>query len=123
MKLELKHLSPYLPYGLTIRNIMDKSIIEMSVESEIFKYEQKTSLNGMANIMVVINSNVLKPLLKPLSDLMLPNHILGIGFRTMNYELTAPAFTLKQYEYLIENHFDVFGLIEQGLAIDINTID
>lgn len=27
------------------------------------------------------------------------------------------------FNWLIENHFDVFGLIEKGLAIDINTLN
>ena len=27
------------------------------------------------------------------------------------------------FEYLLKNHFDVFGLIEKGLAIDINTLE
>lgn len=29
---------------------------------------------------------------------------------------------LEMFQYLFENHFDVFGLIDAGLAIDINTI-
>jgi len=27
------------------------------------------------------------------------------------------------YEILLKNHFDVDGLIDQGLAIDVNTLD
>lgn len=30
--------------------------------------------------------------------------------------------TYSDMEKLFENHFDVFGLIEKGLAIDLNTI-
>ena len=29
---------------------------------------------------------------------------------------------LNELNYLFENHFDVYGLIEKGLAIDINTL-
>jgi len=29
---------------------------------------------------------------------------------------------LNELDYLFENHFDVFGLIEKGLAININTL-
>lgn len=30
--------------------------------------------------------------------------------------------TFEAYEWLYENHFDIHGLIEQGLAIDVNTL-
>lgn len=30
--------------------------------------------------------------------------------------------TFEAYEWLYENHFDIYGLIKQGLAIDINTL-
>lgn len=32
------------------------------------------------------------------------------------------SMTLKDWNTLFQHHFDVFGLIEKGLAIDINTI-
>ena len=32
------------------------------------------------------------------------------------------ALEYPEYCWLFENHFDVFGLIEKGLAIDINTL-
>lgn len=38
-------------------------------------------------------------------------------------EDTVQAFSpIMFFEYLFANHYDVFGLIDQGLAIDINTI-
>ena len=30
--------------------------------------------------------------------------------------------TFEAYEWLYENHFDIYGLIKQGIAIDINTL-
>lgn len=134
MKLELKHLTPYLPYGL--RGI---------------DYDKKTYLfRGLDN-----NGNVywdcneilnkkgydIAPILRPLSDLTkdievngekfvpfdffdeyyspiddyneLQKHFLNSDIKKMPYELI---------EKLFEWHFDVFGLIEQGLAIDINDL-
>ena len=35
----------------------------------------------------------------------------------------APECTVLFFNYMIENHYDVFGLIEQGLAIDFNTLE
>ena len=32
-------------------------------------------------------------------------------------------YQLELYEYLFKNHFDVYGLIEKGLAIDVNMIE
>ncbi|NDV77881.1 hypothetical protein [Dysgonomonas sp. 511] len=32
------------------------------------------------------------------------------------------AYQIDLFNYLFENHFDIYGLIEQGLAIDINTV-
>ena len=29
---------------------------------------------------------------------------------------------VNDYNILLENHFDIFGLIEKGLAIDMNTL-
>ncbi|MFT6443497.1 MAG: hypothetical protein ACJASM_003058, partial [Salibacteraceae bacterium] len=29
----------------------------------------------------------------------------------------------NEVQFLLENHFDVFGLIDQGLAIDKNTLN
>ena len=35
---------------------------------------------------------------------------------------TVEGLPYSIFEILLKNHFDVFGLIEKGLAIDINTI-
>jgi hypothetical protein len=34
-----------------------------------------------------------------------------------------PISNVRTHEWLLKNHFDVFGLIEAGLAIDLNTIN
>lgn len=53
------------------------------------------------------------------------------GFRYQNYSTDCGGysvnsvsfnFTLSVYEKLLEWHFDIFGLIEKGIAIDINTL-
>lgn len=123
MKLELKHIAPYLPYELKI------------------KYNNSTE--GHWNTMMVghMTSDIIqlwKPILRPLSDLTKEEfrsefnkqseHV-GFDFDYFsdftgffiaeNYVLSFP-FDIIQW--LIEKHFDVFGLIRQGLAIDINTI-
>jgi len=139
-QLTLEHLACYLPYGLKIYNIMDKSIVEMSVESEIYKYERKTELNGIASIMVVLNSNTLKPILRHLSDLHNSEWSTLVKVWDLKYDkqngwgtdLTIEGgestfwglygnFSL--FKELFRNHFDLFGLIDDGLAIDINDLN
>jgi len=68
-KLELKHLSPYLPYFESL--LLDTGAM--------------------------------------------------YDFDAFTYDLQRGEIYYKFIERLLENHFDVFGLINEGLAIDINT--
>ena len=111
MKLELKHLAPYLPYGLK------------------FYWEQ---LDGTPNKpwTLTINSiefaleNQNKPILHPLSDLTdyVSQSLLDRIENSSSRDLTE-SLNYNSVCYLLEHHFDVFGLIEKGLAIDINTLN
>ena len=116
-KLELKHLAPYLPYGLKIWSRHKKS-------DNYDTYEM--SIN---NINIVMTYDLRKPLLRPLSDfqketdLELDNHIIICGERF--YDVFKNDFRTMGYEkfcWFLEQHYDVFGLIEKGLAIDINKL-
>ena len=141
MELQLKHLAPYLPYGLK------------------FTYQYKTvyksdCLLTIRNIRSCLDSG--KPILRPLSDLTKEeNHLKVLSWYentnnakievykndsdssvTVTYDLMGDVFTDFIYnrdetsdtrywimEELLKNHFDVFGLIEKGLAVDVNKID
>ena len=132
-KLELKHLAPYLPYGLKIQGINHGEIAELSCCTETsVNITARTFQYGMwADIFDI------KPILRPLSDLTKVIQHNGnefIPYIEYNYirefleELSTLDHTYmdhvqyKVIEVLFELHFDVFGLIEKGLAIDINTI-
>jgi len=121
MKLELKHLAPYLPYGLKIANIGTNIIRE-------FTYELQTpsDIKRKVSIQLLLSTNhINKPILRPLSDLM--EEIEGkealiyiIGSNTISQGVkNLPYYKIV---ILLKNHYDIFGLIEKGLAIDINTI-
>jgi len=154
MKLELKHLAGYLPYGLGLvaRNVLSET------PRRIY-----SNLNAM-NIMSLIEGDTLyKPILHPLSDLTKEIEVNGEKFvpivellkleyptqeKTGRYsEITVSenGFPNAFYKYqanrcltiytshidgisfwnikkLIEWHFDIYGLIEENLAIDINTL-
>ena len=175
MKLELKHIAPYLPYGVKcqamgerVDNDDDESPAKISTVSGIY-----TDSYGEVFIEAMYDGDKFDiffetdffPILLPMSDLYKPldngnmplveltkiayaNHK---DFRLVKdrVELTSGGLTfykfywydngfvtiyspdgigriipnqLQLFEYLFEHHFDVYGLIEKGLAIDINTL-
>ncbi len=140
MKLELKHIAPYLPFGLKILH---------------FDNQRKMNAgNGSSTHWIGITATLqrqgenCKPILRPLSDLTKEIEVGGERFipidkidyefgmlyyfasgnkgllikrrNTNIYAYSMDYFLIQQK--LFEWHFDVFGLIEQGLAIDINTL-
>jgi len=171
MKLELKHLAPYLPYGV-------KCYVDFKdEESGDVVYIPTVDLTT-DNIQYYLNSRVTGMIaLRPLSDLVDQTLIATLckkaifqiwGFDDFdfiiksyhnegdNYGIVATSddwligFTvdfemqkdfrlslatpgqestsymmldkLELFNWMLENHFDVFGLIDAGLAIDINSI-
>jgi hypothetical protein len=132
MELELKHLAPYLPYGLKIdfldwyKQVRFKSTLDVNILERANHY-------GVNNL-----SEHIKPILRPLSDLIkeiehdtVDNYAAGFGLikELIQYDIDKGLIytALWSYPYLtwvklVEYHFDVFGLIDKGLAIDINTI-
>lgn len=129
MKLEIKHLAGYLPYKLKL--IDDKPKVMNAFCGH--------SINW-CSIEYAIKMQR-KPILRPLSDLKKDDHFdLYMDFCeemesiSCEYLLealinkTRYAFDLnklgKLEEWMYKNHFDwKYGLIEKGLAIDINTIE
>lgn len=139
MKLEFKHIAPYLPFDLKIFWLKSKESFGITYDENtdykrqlyplstiIFCIEQKNKDLGFALI------------LRPLSDLHLFEKEItarwgeGLGGKTLETWLkyviedmtTLNYNTLRydQVEFMFENHFDVFKLIPAGLAIDINTL-
>lgn len=146
MKLELKHLTPYLPYGVGVgcnHYVVDKTDLGI-----ISKYNFLTGVVQFSSKEKDYNTGLeyIKPILRPLSDLtkemgfgthksypMQEFYIMyGAGsgskkqFEKNYYEnIIYTSYLSLSYEAvskLFEWHFDVFGLIEKGLAIDINTL-
>ena len=136
MKLELKHLAPYLPYKIKVTNY-DKPLNARLVDLIAGKpYEQY------------------KPILRPLSDLtkeievngekFVPIYFFELGddfnesvdYGKGNIKLIGLLKDMAKFNFididymqygvlnkLFEWHFDVFGLIKNNLAIDINTLN
>jgi hypothetical protein len=127
-KLELKHLKNYLDCNLQIARFgVDR------------KYKRIEGILDTYLINHVIRYDNLKPVLRPVKDLLnidLDYWIdLGEEMETMYTESivdsiineTHYAMDYKRWkklmEFLFENHFDVDDLIGKGLAIDINTLE
>ena len=131
MKLELKHLAPYLPYGLKV--------------SSLHTLNAETGIGNINHIVKAVNQGKkqYKPRLRPLSDLntkiyfkgnfIIPIEYIKNNFECFNFDyddtfiLSEDSVNYKYLPFMIicklfEWHFDVFGLIEKGLAIDINDV-
>ena len=136
-KLELKHLAAYLPYGL-------KGVYNENKESDIVDITGLCLFNKINHLQIRFKDNTsglfdceIKPILRPLSDLV--NVITHKGkdfvpcieynhFNEYFEELSKLDYSYVKYNQnrvvliLLELHFDIFGLIEKNLAVDINTI-
>lgn len=140
--LKLEHIAPYLPYELLI----DDSLTTAGYTEKIM-----TTTTNIACYVAIDNvvANNFKPILRPLSDLTKPIQHNGEEFVPLMLLFSCSvkeeeAFeiygTVPEYwsvimktdikndlEYrfmlrLFEWRFDVFSLIEKGLAIDVNTL-
>ena len=147
MELEVKHLAPYLPYGLKVLHCTDKD------------FPKKEALLTISDYNWLIKQSYFKPMLRPLSDLtkeiehngekFIPINELEKGENgsiyslfssdgnntqtiTITYKMMGDTFTdyiinrnsientdYKYVQKLFEWKFDVFSLIENGLAVAV----
>jgi hypothetical protein len=134
MKLEAKHLVPYLPYGLKcqVTDLKKKTIAEL----------HSVYANGSCTFCNTVESQKgfsnIKPILRPMSSLKFAfehndeNIVPLLDFfeedeRQMYEFANSKVPIIFNYPYtmwcqLLEWHIDIFGLIENGIAIDINTL-
>ena len=138
MKLELKHLAPYLPYKL--KGKLENEDYYPTTIGELYRLETSADSDNIPYCIVDVYEGEIvdfKPILRPLSDLtkeievngdkFIPHIKLGGRPNLKDYDIEYLSKNIDNMSYglvskLIEWHFDVFGLIEKGLAIDINTL-
>jgi len=146
MKLELKHLAGYLPYNL---KVMSEYGEFSEIDSVYFSKDEhkRPSLNLMVSYAPKgfrgSNYDRIKPILRPLSDLTKEIEVNGIkmnpliNLHSQGYNMNFDEeYTFEEFikgdilnnsygfiELLLKWHFDIYGLIENGLAIDINTLE
>jgi hypothetical protein len=132
MKLEFKHIVPYLPYGLQIYGSSEIWIlfgIDRSYKGEIF-VNLENGQEGNENFYREASMFEHSLILHPLSDLtkeklskyytqLMDGDLERCIKDTLEYPLNQ-SYTFIQY--LLSEHYDIFGLIKEDLAIDINTL-
>lgn len=141
MKLEIKHLAPYLPYGLklqyVVREKVEKTGVLQSISHRDFEtHPTRVSIEGLYNEEHIW---MFKPILRPLSDLTIDIIRQLISFDIVEFRMSKEieddfsievndemvgwtALGFQEYQNIIAYHFDIFKLIPQGLAVDINTL-
>jgi hypothetical protein len=145
MKLEPKHLVPYLPYKLKL--YAGEYFLKNNLDVLLDKIDMTTKTIDATNLEGNWFIDQVKPILHPLSDLKKGFHkdFDEVLFDDNNYVYTdelgikaTPSIELfigdgcnntiifdsviEIYYLLLKHHFDVFRLIQKGLAIDINTL-
>ena len=124
MELEVKHLAPYLPYGLKLQYVVREKVEQIGIMKSISHNEDEThptrvSISSMYNEEHIW---MFKPLLKPLSQLGNENYFFhydnqeGLMMKRKNETYCR----LNELDFLFKNHFDVFGLIDAGLATELS---
>jgi len=138
-KLELRHLAPYLPFGLEVNCLMGRFVCSGLYNRHGWDYIIFDGLTKSDDLLVNV-----KPLLRPLSDLTKEITHNGETFvpiewlkENKNVELLNGVYpdgtkrvwndrtmttNIRFFEYcivekLIEWHFDIFGLIPKNLAL------
>lgn len=127
-KLKEEHILPYIPYGVKYGFL---EVNYETLESE-FKIRGEASTRGtIHNLNNWIEIESAKIVLRPLSDLINDDgdfYIYELDEGTEHFFRYVDDFDLlsvipyDQMTILLKHHFDVFGLIDSGLAVDINTL-
>lgn len=152
MNLEIKHIAPYLPYGLKMLFTYGNKVGELTNLYDIKQYDDiKLSIDYSQGEHIWMY----KPILRPLSDLntlgeqefateysidlMLKklHPKMGVSFFEHNKKLhfefdlsfdhsSTLLCDFEIYEQvkneLLRSHYDILGLIDLGLAVNINTL-
>ena len=121
MKLELKHLAPYLPYGLQMifEGKGGRVITLMGIADSTLG---GTITNGRGAMW--IDTCGFKPILRKLADIT-EDEAVNLNFYfpiPKGYKFENVKWHMGEVSFLFSKHFDVFNLIPEGLAIDTTTL-
>lgn len=148
MKLELKHLAAYFPYGLSIfSGDSNVEYLLTGINYNKKEYERSIRLSENDTRYYIQNIKYCKPILRPLDDLFFNLNIENKSQKPFEYledfadteterifldviENESIKYVCEKIQYapmsiiekLLEWHFDIFGLINAGLAFDENCL-
>ena len=140
MELEVKHLAPYLPYGLKLQYVEREKVISTGIMQSISQNNSETHPTRVSiNYQGEEHIWMYRPLLKPLSQFEYDHIIqvrehLGLGQWCDHYDQYFEAWfddaesvqklvlqcPYEIMQFFLECHFDVFGLIDDGLATELS---
>ena len=140
-KLELKHLAPYLPYKFKIsigKEVYNMRAISSDIyDSRLFFQTFRNAIGTAVYLKYYFEDyDNCKPILRHLSGLTKLERdkiwldVIATDSDAYSRDQLEDLYTLEGvnhcpvmvYNYFLSKHIDVFGLIEAGLAIDINTL-
>ncbi len=130
-KLEYKHIALYVPYKLFLYDEKEKQKLLLEYDA--------SAINSVTVTPQIALEHQLKPILKPVSEIgmQVVEKILNTAIHKCMvkripdpYELVISAWTSNGMEFfgfwhylkLAEMHFDVFGLIDKGLAVSMSDL-
>jgi hypothetical protein len=128
-KLELKELAAYLPYNLKGILTPQKDIVKFTgIVIDVYG-SHEVQIDGEG----VYALSRFKPILRPLSDLTticegsasfleILEYECG-GYRLNSNQFNADYLPYEVVKWLLKHRFDIFNLIPDNLAIDINTLN
>lgn len=124
MKLEIKHLVPYLPYGIPIKILnykCDYVGIEFANANGFYMMKGKFYLTYEGGS-TGKGINDFKPILMPFSENNISENdlkMLSCGGRLRLIDMVKiKKIYLFQLDYLLKHHFDIFDLIPAGIALN-----
>lgn len=142
-KLELKHLAPYAIHGIFVEVFGNKDILT-GIDFEHGIVETLNNNNCLVEDLKIylrplsdLTDNELKEFFNDSDiDIVRMKYAIVVNYKMMGewFKETIPLRKVLEdwtsnlvmsawlYNKLLENHYDLFGLIEKGLAIDKNTL-
>lgn len=126
----LRYLSMALPYGLKLKKYNeDNSAVELysiNLEHEAIQYWSYKSGSlqiGSYGHLIRYDKLQFKPYLRPISSMTEEEMDAYANTGSFLYANGIPynlVYTTEGLIFLLNNHFDIFGLIPKGLAIAVN---
>jgi len=118
MKLEIQHLAAYLPYKLQVKynkssweicNLTRLGMMYLSRSRGHHYYSETAAIEDV------------KPILRSLYELIPNEH----GYKDIGHlvlDVSTGQCSTVVFQTLCKNHYDVFNLVNNGLAINVNTL-